>query len=207
MKTLIISYLPSGVNSNTKQVLDIFINAATSANPTQTIENVDLLKAQIPVFNELSIQAYYKRNYGGQALNPQEAQLLAANDALISQLKSADNVIIACPMHNFGYPALVKAYIDAVVFNGETFAYDKKMMAGKKILTLFTSGGSYSLDNFNFNYPNWNTMALLAAATFGFMGFDDVKTLGTTLRDESTKAENLAKISTEISEIVNKWMR
>ncbi len=207
MKTLVIKYLPSGEKSNTKQVLDIFLNAAKTANPTQVFEEIDLLQEQIPVFEELSIQAYYKRNYGGQALNEEEAELLEENDVLIAQLKSADVVVIACPMHNFGYPAIVKAYIDAVVFNGETFAYDKKMMAGKKIITLFTSGGIYSPNVFNFEYPNWNSIAHLAAAVFGFMGFDEVKTLGTSLRDESTKAQNLAKISEEITEIVNKWMR
>lgn len=207
MKTLIIQYLPSGANSNTKQVLDLFLEASKQANPTQNFEVLDLLQTPIPLFNEASINAYYKRNYANQLLDPREISFLAANDYLIAQLKSADIVVIACPMHNFGYPAIVKAYIDAVVFNGETFAYDKKMMAGKKIITIFTSGGSYSSDTFNFNYPNWNTIALLAQATFGFMGFDEVKTIGTSLREEQTKAKNLEEIKSQLVEIADKWMR
>ncbi len=207
MKILAVKYLPGGTNSNTKQLLDLFISSASKKNTTQTVENVDLLNTEVPIFNEASIQAYYKRNYSNQVLSEAESKLLAQNDRLIAQLKSADILVIACPMHNFGYPALVKAYIDAVVFNGETFAYDKKMMAGKRALTLFTSGGVYSPDVFNFNYPNWNTISLLASATFGFMGFDEVKTLGTSLRDEQTKAKNLSEIQSQIEELVASWIK
>ena len=110
-------------------------------------------------------------------------------------------------MHNFGYPALMKAYIDAVVFFNETFSYEKKMMSGKKILTIFSSGGEYPNETFNFNYPNWNSIALLSYATFNFMGFDEVKTIGTSLRGEENAIKNLAKISIEIENIVRDWYK
>lgn len=203
MKTLIVKYLPSGEKSNTKQVLDIFLEATKN----QQIETLDILKTEVPIFNEASIQAYYKRNYGGQKLDSNEAKLLEKNDKLIAQFKSADVIIFACPMHNFGFPGIVKSYMDAVIFNGETFAYDKKMMAGKKVLTLFTSGGFYSNDTFNFSYPNWNTIALLASAAFGYIGFDEVKTIGTSLRDEKTKEKNLSEVKNQITEIVSKWYK
>ena len=205
MKILIVKYLPGAANSNTKQLLDAFTSAIYRQKPVQ-VEELDLLRAQIPVFNEMSIQAYYKRNYGGQPLSEEESKLLLVNDQLIAQLKSADILAIVCPMHNFGFPALVKAYIDAVVFHGETFSYGEKMMAGKKALTLFTSGGVYSNETFNFDYPNWNSIALMSKALFGFMGFDAVEVIGTSLRDEQKRLENLDQASREISELVKKWI-
>lgn len=204
MKTLITHYLPSGELSNTKKILDIFINELNHKK-NQSIESLDLLSKNIPIFNEASIASYYKRNYHNQKLDPKESDLLSSNDQLIKQLKSADNIIIACPMHNFGFPALVKAYIDAVTFHNETFAYDKKMMEGKKILVLFTSGGVYSKDDFGLNYPDWDGLSFTAKLTFNFMGFDEVITLGTSLRDEKSYQDNLSKISNEIKNVINKW--
>jgi FMN-dependent NADH-azoreductase len=203
MKTLIIKYLPTGEASNTKKILDVFLSKIEKSS----IEIVDLLKTEIPIFNELSINAYYKRNYHNQNLNAEETKLLEKNDSLIKQLKSASIVILACPMHNFGFPALMKAYIDATTFFNETFSYDKKMMSGKKILTIFSSGGIYPNNSFNFDYPNWNSIALNAHANFNFMGFDEVKTIGTTLRNEESANQNLTKISVEIDNIVNTWYK
>ena len=114
MKTLIIKYLPSGANSNTKKVLDLFLEETKS----HQISEIDLLKEQMPLFSEESIQSYYKRNYGGQKLDEKEAKLLAKNDQLIAQLKAHDLLVLAFPMHNFGMPAAIKAYLDAVIFNG-----------------------------------------------------------------------------------------
>lgn len=201
MKTLIIKYLPSGEASNTKKLLDIFLSKIENY-PT---EIVDLLNVEVPIFNELSMKAYYKRNYNNQALDAKEVKSLEQNDSLIKQLQSASNIVLACPMHNFGFPAQMKAYIDATTFFNETFSYEKKMMSGKKILTIFSSGGIYPNETFNLDYPNWNSIALTAHATFNFMGFDEVKTIGTSLRGEENTINNLPKISIEIEDIVKKW--
>jgi FMN-dependent NADH-azoreductase len=201
MKTLIVKYLPSGADSKTKKLLDLFLEEIKG----QEIEVIDLLKEQVPIFNEASIQAYYKRNYGGQKLDENEAKLLARNDVLIKQFKSADIFVMAFPMHNFGMPAAAKAYFDAVIFNGETFEPGKKLMAGKKALTLFTAGGIYSNDTFNFDYPNWNSIALLTKVNFNYMGFDEAEIIGTSLRDETKQAERLAEVKGKIVGLVKKW--
>ncbi|MDX2083188.1 MAG: NAD(P)H-dependent oxidoreductase [Rickettsiales bacterium] len=203
MKTLIVKYFPSGENSNSKKLLDLFLDEIKD----KKFEIIDLLKEQIPTFNEASIQAYYKRNYGKQKLSEAEAKLLEKNDQLIAQLKSADILVMAYPMHNFGMPAIVKAYFDAVIFNGETFEMGKKLMTGKKALTLFTSGGIYPDNSFNFDYPNWNGIAFNSQINFNFMGFDDAKTISTSLRDEATQAQRLTKAEAEIKEIIKNWYK
>ena len=203
MKTLIVKYLPSGADSKTKMILDLFL----SETKNQNIEILDLLKEPAPIFDENSIQSYYKRNYGEQKLSEAEAKLLEKNDKLIAQLKSADILVMAYPMHNFCAPAAVKAYLDAVIFKGETFEMGKKLMAGKKALTFFTAGGIYSEDNFSLTYPEWNTLSLLAKINFGFMGFDEAEIIGTSLRDEATREERLEEVKKEIQTIVKKWYK
>lgn len=201
MKTLVVKYLPSGANSKTKKLLDLFLNGIKGKN----IEVLDLLEEPMPIFDEDSIQAYYKRNYNGQKLNENEARLLEQNDHLVAQLKSADILVMAYPMHNFGMPAAVKAYLDAVIIKGETFDPGKKLMAGRKALTLFTSGGIYSEDSFNFEYPNWDTIRLLAKVNFGFMGFDESETISTSLRDEAKAEERLLETKKKIHKLIQKW--
>jgi FMN-dependent NADH-azoreductase len=199
MKILIVKYLPSGATSNTKKVLDLFLSEVKN----HEVQTLDLLKDPAPIFDEESMQAYYKRNYGGQKLDEKEAKLLAKNDKLIAQLKAADLLVMAAPMHNFGIPAAMKAYMDAVIFKGETFEPGKKLMAGKKAVMLYTSGGIYSEDKFDLNYPNWNSIALNAKVNFSFMGFDDSQVIGTSLRENSE--EKLTHLKKEIQKVVEKF--
>jgi FMN-dependent NADH-azoreductase len=199
MKTLIVKYLPSGENSNSKKLLDIFLSEAKN----HQISEIDLLKNPAPIFNEESIQAYYKRNYGKQKLDEKEAKLLAKNDELIAQLKNHDLLVLAFPMHNFGAPAAIKAYLDAVIFNGETFEMGKKLMAGKKALVLFTSGGIYSEDKFDFDYPNWNSIAFNLGVNFNFMGFDKHQVISTSLRENAE--EKLQEKTKEIKETLRNF--
>lgn len=199
MKTLIVKYLPSGANSNTSKILDLFLEEISG----QKIEVIDLLKDQMPIFNEASIQAYYKRNYGNQKLDENEAKLLEKNDKLIAQLKSSDVLVLASPMHNFSFPAAMKSYLDAVIFNGETFEMGKKLMSGKKALALFTAGGIYAEDNFGFEYPAWNALALTAKINFNFMGFDEGEVIGTSLRADVEERLSLTK--NKIQNLVKRW--
>ena len=89
MKTLLLHYMPSGAESNTVKVFDLFLNAIKD-QPLENIEEVNLLEEPMPIFDEASMQAYYKRNYGCKALDAVELDLLAQNDYLIGQLKAAD---------------------------------------------------------------------------------------------------------------------
>ena len=56
------------------------------------------------------------------------ARALALSDALVDELAKADVVVIAAPMHNFGIPSALKAWIDHIVRPGRTFSY-----SGRKV--------------------------------------------------------------------------
>ncbi len=210
MKTLIVQYLPSGPYSNTLKLLSAF-RAALAARGAAgdaaggEVEVLDLLATPAPAFTQQSMGAYYKRNYQGQPLSPDEAATLEGHDALIAQLKSADVVVLAHPMHNFGAPGPVKQWLDAVMFNGETFSYAAPSMAGRKALVLYTSGGRYDAQVASTQQGQWDTLTQLMKINFGFMGFDSCEVLSASLRNPATAEGNLAAVTAEIEALVARW--
>ncbi len=110
------------------------------------------------------------------APEPNEAQqaLLAKSVELIEELKSADTVLLATPMYNFGVPSTLKAYFDHVARAGLTFEYTDQgprgLIQGVNAVAIVSSGGDYRqapLDKMNFVDGYLQTI-------FGFMGIEDV---------------------------------
>ena len=56
---------------------------------------------------------------------------LAVSEVLIQELEAADMVVIATPMHNFGVPAVLKAWVDQIVRIHRTFASTQAGKVGK----------------------------------------------------------------------------
>jgi len=77
------------------------------------------------------------------------AQTGALSDArtLAEQLLSADIVVLGTPIYNFGMPAVLKAWFDAVIRSGETFAMTEKGVEGllgdTQFLAIIAAGGNY----------------------------------------------------------------
>ena len=205
MKTLIVQYLPSGPYSNTLKLLNAFRDALARSGAGGEVEVLDLIQTPAPAFTQASMGAYYKRNYQQQPLSAEESAALSANDALIAQLKGADVVVLAHPMHNFGAPGPVKQWLDAVMFKGETFSYSGPSMAGRKALVLYTSGGRYDAQVASVQQGQWDTLTQLMKINFGFMGFDACEVLSAALLNPATAEANLAAVTAEISAVVSRW--
>ena len=60
-----------------------------------------------------------------EELTAAQSEALALSDALIRELVTADVIVLAVPMHNFGIPSTLKAWIDHVVRAGRTFTYSE----------------------------------------------------------------------------------
>lgn len=202
-KTLIVTYLPSGARSNTKQLVDAFLAAVPSP---ATVEHLDLLQEQPAGFSAASLGAYVTRNYMGEALTPAPAQAIAKMDRLTAQLQAADVVIVAFPMHNFGLPAPVKAWFDSVLLKGQTWDMNAGgfvgLMKGKKALILNTSGGSYEGP-----MAGWEHAVSLARTEFTFMGYDTIEAI-TAAGLNANPAQAPAVIAaavTKVQDLVGRW--
>lgn len=172
MKTLIVKFLPRGERSHTKKLLDAFLAQVKD----QDIEILDLTKDVPDFFLDENLSAYVERNYLGKELSKEREQLLVRMDFMVDQLKAADLVVIAFPMHNFSVPAVVKAYFDSVLQKDATWTVTDQgylgLLKGKKALILMASGGVYEGD-----YASLNKGSTLVEQYFGFMGMEDVRTV------------------------------
>ena len=88
------------------------------------------------------------RNTPPEQLSPSQRTALEMSDALVSELKAADIIIVAAGMINFGIPSTLKSYIDHILRPGATFRYTEKgpegLVHGKKVYLVMARGGIYS---------------------------------------------------------------
>ena len=200
--TLVVSYLPSGADSVSKKLLDRFLEK--SKGKTSVVHR-DLLKAHPPVFDEFSLAAYRARNYGGQKLSDQQAQALQPFDSLIKEIKAADHVVFAFPMHNFSLPGVVKTYIDAVFFHGELFQYTatgpQGLLNKTKTAILYASGGAYEPGN------PYNVVPTVLDIDLGFVGVAEKRYInaGGTLGAPEVMKKNLETAQTDVDKLVADW--
>ncbi|MDZ3830397.1 MAG: NAD(P)H-dependent oxidoreductase [Sphingopyxis sp.] len=70
---------------------------------------------------------------------------LAASDELITELETANTIVIGVPVYNFGIPASLKAWIDLIARARKTFRYTENgsegLLTGKKAFLVVASGG------------------------------------------------------------------
>jgi len=172
-------------------------------------KHIDLLEDKPEFFDNDSLMAYYQRNYQGKEISEELKKSVSKMDAFANQVKEADIIIMAYPMHNFGIPGIVKTWFDNIMQKGMAFDYGPTgpfgMYKGKKSLTVYTSGGSYTPDKVSINYPEWNTLELLAKIEFAFMGFEKAEVIGATTSNPKMKEENMDTAKAKIDAVLNEW--
>jgi FMN-dependent NADH-azoreductase len=106
---------------------------------------------------------------------PEQIKALALADVLIDEVLAADVIVFAIPMHNFGPPSTLKAWIDHVVRIGRTVSYSQKgpegMLKGKRAILVLARGGVYSdgpAKPLDFQEP-------YLRAILGFIGLTDIE--------------------------------
>ena len=76
------------------------------------------------------------------------APALASSEVLVAELETCDTLVIATPMHNFGVPAVLKAWIDQVVRIHRTFlstpAGKVGALADRPVYIVVASGGWFT---------------------------------------------------------------
>ncbi|MFZ2310166.1 MAG: NAD(P)H-dependent oxidoreductase [Patescibacteria group bacterium] len=203
MKTLIVSFFPREEASNTKKILENI-----KPQITGEVEHLDLVKNLPDFFLADSLNAYYKRNYMGVALDSEELKTLEKMDRMTSQLKTADILILAFPMHNFSMPAAVKAYFDSILLKGETWDMNDSgyigLLKGKKALVLSSSGGRY---NEELGTKAWDFVTSQTQVLLGFMGFESQIVIAQGLASQNRVEENLKIAEQKALEIITEWYK
>ncbi|MBL0729104.1 FMN-dependent NADH-azoreductase [Piscinibacter sp. HJYY11] len=128
----------------------------------------DLGKAPVPALDEAALGALFTP---ADQRTPAQAARVAQDDALIAEVQAADVVVLGVPMYNFGVPAALKNWIDAIARAGVTFKYTDKgpvgLLTGKKVYIALARGGIYR------DTPADSQVPYLKAV-LGFLGMTDV---------------------------------
>ena len=139
------------------------------AAPESTLTVRDFNLAPHPILDEAALGALFTP---ADQRTPQQAARVALDDALIAELQAADVVVLGVPMYNFGVPAPLKNWIDAISRAGVTFRYTEKgpegLLKGKKVYVALTRGGQYR------NTPS-DTQVPYLKTVFTFLGLTDVQ--------------------------------
>lgn len=206
MKTLYVSYLPSGANSRTARLARHFLTAIEE----QDTEHLDLLNNPPPYFDLKSLDAYYKKHYMNEVIDPEQEAAMADFYRYCNQLKEADVLVMAYPMYNFGMPGLVKLYFDAVILKGESFdmgitGRSKGLLTGKKALTIYTAGAKYDQERVSIEYPYWDALGMSARIMFNFMGFEEVEVIAASTGSSENLTHEFSQAIENLDQIADKW--
>jgi FMN-dependent NADH-azoreductase len=172
---------------------------ASLADPAAATLTVrDLGRTPHPELNEAALQALFTP---ADQRSPAQAARVALDDALIAELQAADVVVLGVPMYNFGVPAALKNWIDAISRARVTFQYTAKgpegLIKGKKVYVALTRGGQYR------NTPA-DTQVPYLKTVFAFLGMTDVQFVyaeGLAMGPEAEQ-QALASANTQIEELV-----
>ena len=136
---------PRRERSLTRRLADSFIDTWLSARPDDRVVARDVGLEPPPAVSEAWIAAAFTPE--AERDGAQRA-LLSLSDTLIDELAAADIILMAAPMHNYGMPAALNAWIDQVVRIDRTFTFDldrgdwplEPVMGGKTLVLLTASG-------------------------------------------------------------------
>lgn len=137
-------------------------------DPDATLSVRDLSQTPHPVLDEAALGALFTP---ADRRTPEQAARVALDDALIAEIQAADVVVLGVPMYNFGVPAQLKNWIDAISRAGVTFRYTEKgpegLLKGKKVYVALARGGKYRNTPADSQVPYLQTI-------FNFLGLGDV---------------------------------
>jgi FMN-dependent NADH-azoreductase len=154
----------SDVSHSTRLATRI-VERLRDTDPQATLTVRDLNHAPHPVLDEAALDALFTP---AAQRTPEQAARVAVDDALIDQIKAADVVV---PMYNFGVPASLKNWIDAISRAGVTFRYTEEgpegLLKDKKAYVVLTRGGKYRDTTADTQVPYLKTV-------FAFLGLTDV---------------------------------
>ncbi|SDP23109.1 FMN-dependent NADH-azoreductase, partial [Paenibacillus sp. yr247] len=128
-----------------------FVEAYREANPNDEVVHLDLYKMNVPQLDGEIFGAWGKLSEGVpfDRLSESEQAKVGRLGELVDQFVAADKYMFVNPVWNYGFPPVLKAYIDAVCVVGKTFKYEagvgpKGLLGDKKAAHIQASGSVLS---------------------------------------------------------------
>jgi FMN-dependent NADH-azoreductase len=139
------------------------------AGPADRVTVRDLRATPHPTLDEAALGALFTP---AEQRTPEQTARVALDDALIAELQAADVVVLGVPMINFGIPASLKNWIDAISRAKVTFQYTAQgpegLLKGKKVYAVMARGGKYRGSPADSQVPYLRQV-------LGFLGMTDIE--------------------------------
>ena len=187
----------AGQSHSSKLATEIVERLRTQrADATLTLR--DLGRQPHPELGEAALQALFTPAADRSA---EQTARVALDDAAIADIQAADVVVLGVPMYNFGVPAQLKNWIDAIARSGVSFRYTANgpegLLTGKKVYVALARGGLYR------NTPA-DTQVPYLKNVLAFLGMTDVEFIyaeGLAMGADAEQAA-LASARQQIAELV-----
>ncbi len=162
---------PKTEGSVSRDLIERFVDKWRAENTASVVAR-DVGTTPPPHLDEATIGAFYTPE---DARSDDQQARIAFSDELVGELEAADVIVIGAPMHNFGLPSGLKAWIDHVARVGRTFKYTENgpegLLTGKKVYVLTARGGNYSESS---PAHAMDHQAPYLRTVLGFLGLDDI---------------------------------
>jgi FMN-dependent NADH-azoreductase len=205
-KLLHIESSPRGDRSASTAVARHFIESYRAAHVGDTVETLDLWKAELPEFDGATIDAKYAVMHG-QKHTPEQLHAWQTVTKIADHFKSADKYVISLPMWNFGIPYKLKQFIDILVQPGLAFSFSPEtgyqgLITGKPIVAVYARGGAYGPGS---GMESYDAQSTYLKQLLGFIGFTDIKEIFVepTLASPTSKDEAITKANRQAAELAS----
>ncbi|MBS4097917.1 MAG: NAD(P)H-dependent oxidoreductase [Sulfuricella sp.] len=154
--------------ANSTRLADDITARLQASRPAAAVTRRDLARTPHPVLDEAALGALLTP---ATQRTPEQAARAALDDALIEEVQAADVLVLGVPMYNFGVPAQLKNWIDAIARAGVTFRYTEQgpegLLQGKRVYVALARGGRHRGTAADTQVPYLQTV-------LGFLGMSDV---------------------------------
>lgn len=175
--------------SRSTRLADAIVAKLRPAHPQAAVRVRDLAREPVPALDESALQALFA---APAERSVEQAARVRRNDELIAEVQAADILVLGVPMYNFGVPAALKNWIDAIARAGVTFRYAESgaqgLLTGKTVYVALARGGVHA------GTPG-DTQVPYLKSVLAFLGMTDVRFIyaeGLDLGPESENAGLLA---------------
>lgn len=187
--------------SRTRELADAFLNAYRKAHPQDTVDVVRLAEADIHCIRGEELERR-------EALKS-EGKIDAPEFAEARRFAAADGIVVAAPMWELSFPAILKAYIETVSVPGITFRYGEGdtgcigCCKASRLLYLTTQGGIYTGAASGLELGEKEMKSL--SQFFGIPGFDCLFAEGTDLLPPEEVAERMEQAKSAAAQMARVW--
>ncbi|AET68156.1 acyl carrier protein phosphodiesterase [Desulfosporosinus orientis DSM 765] len=164
-------------DSRTFRISETFIDSYRKKNPGDQIIIRDLYEENVQPLTAEQLQ---------ERFNAMDEESIKKHPVYkyALEFKNADKIVIAAPMWNLGFPAILKCYLDYIMAVGITFKYTENgpvglCEGGKKVVHIVTRGGVYSEGP----AAAYEMGDKYLRVVFGFLGIYDFTTIAAEMLD------------------------